>query len=242
MDSERSLRSIHVDWSCLVGESRRLREPAFRAEALRLSRRMMGRARDGIARIVDRLNAAGYRFVDPPRAHVGPEPGLEEWFRDQEARGIHVPMSMQGWLLEVGGVNLMGSHPEWPHPAYLFTQAETSEGVWYTDPLVVELSRESILEMHADWLYRRKEDGDYGAGPFRLEFAPDSLHKANVSGGPPYEVDAFEPLVDSLVHNDPRGQTFVAHVRDALAWGGFPGFRYIPDAPEAAKRIAEPLF
>jgi hypothetical protein len=74
------------------------------------------------------------------------------------------------------------------------------------------------------------------AGPFRLQFAPDYIHKANVSGGPAYEVDAYAPQVDVLVLNEPRGHTFVAHIREALAWGGFPGFRYLSEVPEAARR------
>jgi len=218
----------------MLGESRRLREEHFREEVLMYARAMMRRAREALELIVQTLRSTGYRFVEKDRVLIGPEAGIDAWLREQEQFGIYVPLSVQAWLIEVGSVNLMGSHPEWPRPAYLF-EAATSEGVWYTDPLVIDLSREGILGMYHEWKYRRQEDGEYDAGPFRLEFAPDNIHKANVSGGPPYEVDAFEPSVDAVVLNERMGHTFVAHVRHALAWGGFPGFRYFADVPESAK-------
>jgi hypothetical protein len=231
----RSLSRLHNDWAFMAGESRRLREELFRKEALTYAREMMKLARGALESIVQTLRSSGYRFVDEDKVLIEPEAGIEDWLREQEVFGIHVPLSVQAWLIEVGAINLMGSHPEWPHPAYLF-EATSSEGVWYTDPLVVELPREYILYQHEEWNYRRREDGEYETGPFRLEFAPDHIHKANVSGGPPYEVDAFEPSVDALVLNERNGHTFVAHVRHALEWGGFPGFRYFPEVPESARR------
>jgi hypothetical protein len=161
MYDDRSLSRIHVEWGCMVGEARRLREEAFRKEALSYARIMMGRARDALERICKTLHSTGYRFVDERRAFAGPEAGIAAWLSEQEGRGIHVPISVQAWLMEVGVINLMGSHPDWPHPAYLF-DGSSSEEVWYTDPLVVDLSRESILYMHEEWQDRRQEDGDYG--------------------------------------------------------------------------------
>jgi hypothetical protein len=230
-----SLSKLHGDWAWMVGESRRLREDRFRKEALTTARDMMKRAREELESIVQALRSSGYRFVDQDKVLIAPEAGIEDWLREQEVFGIYVPLSVQAWLIEVGAINLMGSHPEWPHPAYLF-ESTSSEDVWYTDPLVVELPREGILAMHEEWNYHRREDGDYETGPFRLEFAPDHIHKANVSGGAPYEVDAFEPSVDALVLNERSGRTFVGHVRHALEWGGFPGFKYFPEVPESAKR------
>lgn len=237
MYAERSLSRIHADWACMVGGSRRLREEDFRNEALTYARAMMRRAREALELVLQTLQSTGYRFAEEDRVLTRPEAGIDAWLREQEEIGIHVPISVQAWLIEVGSVNLMGSHPEWPHSAYLF-EATTSEGVWYTDPLVVDLSREGILGMYDEWKYRRQEDGEYEAGPFRLQFAPDDIHKANVSGGLPYEVDAFEPSVDALVLNERMGHTFIAHIRQALIWGGFPGFQYFAEIPDSARRYA----
>jgi hypothetical protein len=63
-------------------------------------------------------------------------------------------------------------------------------------------------------------------GPFFIEFAPDFVHKANISGGPPYSIDAWAPAVDSLVR-DRLNASFWTHVRNAIEWGGMPGFKYI---------------
>src|SRR5678816_1246750 len=139
-----SLSKLHGDWAWMVGESRRLREDRFRKEALTTARDMMKRAREELESIVQALRSSGYRFVDQDKVLIAPEAGIEDWLREQEVFGIYVPLSVQAWLIEVGAINLMGSHPEWPHPAYLF-ESTSSEDVWYTDPLVVELPREYIL-------------------------------------------------------------------------------------------------
>lgn len=59
--------------------------------------------------------------------------------------------------------------------------------------------------------------------PFQLDFAPDALHKANISGGGPYGIIVAGSGVDGLV-----GPTtwFVDDLNAAFAAGGFPGAPY----------------
>ena len=60
---------------------------------------------------------------------------------------------------------------------------------------------------------------------------PDSIHKANVSGGCAYSMACNEPAADSLVLQEPNCVSFVSYLRIAFAWGGFPGFAFCEDAP-----------
>jgi hypothetical protein len=44
-----------------------------------------------------------------------------------------------------------------------------------------------------------------------------------------YSVRCGAPVVDAEVVG--TGETFLDHLREAIAWGGFPGFARIPDRP-----------
>ena len=124
----------------------------------------------------------------------------------------------------------MGSHPGWSRPAYLGEGETNVEDVVYSDPLVVELPTDYIDALWYEWKEARRDDPLL---PFRVSIAPDSLHKANVSGGPPYELSADRPLVDSIVWNEMQCQTFVSYLRDAASWRGFPGLRFEAEAEGA---------
>lgn len=63
-------------------------------------------------------------------------------------------------------------------------------------------------------------------GGLLLDFAPDFLHKQNISGGPAYSIElpARSPraAVDPDVMFEPHRTSFVGYLRAAFAWGGFP--------------------
>lgn len=73
--------------------------------------------------------------------------------------------------LDVGCVNLMGSHPSWPKTGYAFDN-ETND-VTYADPLVVEASQRYVQYLHEKWLADVQESGAAEIGPFTVQFAPD---------------------------------------------------------------------
>jgi hypothetical protein len=240
--AKHSLSRIHTDWSIKAGESFRLSDPAFRDAALGMAREMMCRARQNVEILVDRLSRFGYRFAVPEAVHVGPDRAACDWIAEREAHGIYLPISVQAWIAEVGSVNLMGSHPSWPKTAYVFEDMPATNDVWYTDPLVVELGREWIDYLHRQWNASVDECGVEQTGPFLIDFAPDHIHKANVSGGPPLQVAGNYPSVESLVFNETHCVGFMAYVRLAMHWGGLPGFEDIPEAPrEFIERLKEGL-
>ncbi len=65
---------------------------------------------------------------------------------------------------------------------------------------------------------------EWNQGPFTVDVAPDSLHKANISGGPPYGVRVPNLGVDGLLLWEPHQTTFVNYLRIAFHWGGCPGW------------------
>ncbi len=70
------------------------------------------------------------------------------------------------------------------------------------------------------WQYDAAE-GD-ALDPFVLPLAPDRLHKANISGGPPYGVVMPSPTVDTTFVGA-SSEGFVDYLNDAFGHGGFPG-------------------
>ncbi len=198
---------------------------AYPDDWLELARTIMRRARSNVEVIVSWLQASGYRFAYPESAYRPPPRDLAEQIRAFEALGFHVPLSLRVWWEEVGSVNLMGTHPDWPQDGYRFE----SNDVWETDPLVVEV--EGLTEEYENWKYNRDEMGEDCIGPFRIAIAPDAIHKANFSGGVPWEMCCDSPAVDSIVLNERHCVGFVAYLRIAFQWAGFPGFECIPDAP-----------
>jgi hypothetical protein len=226
-----SLSRIHADWACLIGQEYRLKDLQFREEAMVFARQIMRKARIHILEIIRQLQQENYIFLDVQKAHLEPEPDMPDWIRSLEQRGIYIPLSLAAWLCEVGAVNLIGTHPEWPKPGYIFGTEPKKFEPTLADPLVVELPQEYAEYLYSEW----KCSEDSGVVPFRVEVAPDHLHKANLSGGLPYQLLASRPCVDGILLNERHSTSFVHYLRIALLWGGFPGLEYIQEIPSPSR-------
>ncbi|MFD7022481.1 hypothetical protein [Promicromonospora sukumoe] len=198
----------------------------YREDAQAVAREMADRARRNVETLVERLQADGFvaaRNDDeatPRPAHFPPSDGaadLADWLEETFAP---FPMTVAAWIRQVGDVWLVGEHPLWPQSLL-------------ADPLVVELeysvhgggAREYFAEEWQNWQDDADdpEDADDDAQPFQLDFAPDALHKANISGDGPYGIQLPGVGVDGLV-----GPTlwFVDDLNTAFEAGGFPGSLY----------------
>lgn len=72
------------------------------------------------------------------------------------------------------------------------------------------------------------------------QIAPDELHKDNVSGGLPYGIVLPDAVADGLLLNSANVIYFVEYLRQALDWGGFPGFATDSNAmPKWLDRLSE---
>ncbi len=221
-------RRIHESWAWslgLVGSQVKAREWT---NALDLARKVMAFARTNVDVLIRRLHSGGYQFASQS-PHVLPTPDCVAKIRELEDRGFHIPIALQGWLMEVGRVDLSGSHPNWARSAYSGILDEGDEREpWYSDPLVVYVDIESLMEL---------DDVESV-----VEIAPDDVTKANVSGGAPIHFSTSERAFDSVMIGQHGSFTFHSYLQHAFLWGGFPGFQYISDAPhDTLKQLAAGL-
>jgi len=92
------------------------------------------------------------------------------------------------------------------------------------DPL--EVCGPDVGWIIGDYETRVAESHPEIVGGLWLDFAPDFLHKQNISGGPAYSVElpprTLRGAVDPDVMFEPHRTTFVGYLREAFKWGGFP--------------------
>ncbi len=208
---DRYLRGDRVQvWTEINGLGPSIRQdPDALAEAERVGRETMRRARSNAERLIDELPLVGYTLNPGPGLVTlqAPEPEIAQRLDEIESRLGPLPLTWRWWSEEVGRLNLMGSHPEWECD--------------YPDPLVVDAPPDYIDGEIDAWEEDRGTEWDSGA-PFSIDFSPDHLHKANISGGAPYALVLPNEAADGLVHWERHNTTFVNYLRIAFASGGFP--------------------
>lgn len=160
--------------------------------------------------LVPRLQALGYEFERPNEVLPGVEPGASEAISRIEEVVGPVPAALKAFWLEVGSVDFSGRHPNW-------------NGCEYPDPLVVFPPSYALYEL--DEYLADKEARDAEGLPFAIPLAPDYFHKANVSGGLPYEVAVPAMEDDPPLNNERHRISFLAYLELSLGWGGFPGLQ-----------------
>jgi len=186
-----------------------------------------------LERLVHHLASSGYRFVNRRRALQRPTKASRRAAERIAQELGPLPLVLRAVWEVVGGVDLRGAHPAWPHPANLELPGVHEEGVvWLTDPLVIA---------RPDALLEDVLDGAVPGAPHALAIAPDDDGKAGYSGGLLsiwIPADAADPAIEG----GSRAESLVQHIDRALAWGGLPGFESIDDAPsefiEAAAAVA----
>lgn len=205
---QRYLDGHHAQvWTDLLGVGPGLRDDTDdRAEAEAIAAETMARVRRNVERVRDGLPALGYRFTNPS-AVIAPAADAAAQIINTEAAIGPLPLSVSAFWEHVGAVDLSGSHPDWPHRL--------------TDPLMVEFDASYIVDTYEDQVdqgYLRRGD------PFQVDFAPDDLHKADISGGPPYAIEAPNPRADGIVLWEIHQTTFVNYLRVVMTHAGMGGF------------------
>jgi hypothetical protein len=188
----------------------------------------MRRCRENVDRLVELLPTIGYQFQpgEGLAVHQAPSPTVVGEVAQMEERVGTLPTALRAWYLEVGEVNLMGTPP----------------AGWcdYPDPLVVQAPVAYVLGEREAWELDRGTRWD--RGPFVIDFAPDYLHKGNVSGGAPYSIAVTGDGVDGCVLWERHQTTFVNYLRIAFQAGGMPGFGFSSvEFPNELRSIANQL-
>ena len=118
-----------------------------------------------------------------------------------------LPLSLRAFYQEVGGVNFVG----WNEEAEIF------------DPLVVYAFDRELVEGpdeeppgdSDDWADGyREEEQPLPEEYYHVVIAPDLYHKANMSGGSPYEIRISKTATaDAILLNEEHHTTFVNYLR-----------------------------
>ena len=217
-------------------------EPHFERIARELIGGLMNRARQNVERIVKRLEQAGYLFEDrnyftPPAADVASQ--IDAFEMETQ---LYLPLVFRAWVETIGRVCLMGTHPGWPEITYNGLGG-TGRAIC-SDPLVAYWTPKHGRNDWKEWTSKPVEDR-YSPW-FRLEFAPDPGHKANYSSSGSFNLPMTAvPSLDAVVKDDDNGEyrrTFLEHIRDSFAHGGFPGWNHYQNAPvESLSELASGL-
>lgn len=146
-------------------------------------------------------------------------------------------------MTHIGGVSLMGDLPQL---GLIYDAAEDIRtmppGLPFADPLVIASIERLEYEL-TEYLDEVDPSEHHPMIPFA--FAPDELHKANISGGEhtiSLPSRAPDPVISGIAGRP--GITLVSYLRLSIAWGGLPGYSFAPHtAPELLSRLrTDPAF
>ena len=198
-------------WDELTALGPAVREEPHYSQALEVAAETMRRVRRNCELLVTRLQSLGYIFGTYPDGSKeyyteGPLVPQSDAKRadmsELEEEAGPLPLSLLAFWEEVGSVDFVGMHPEWPNGL---------------DPLVV-IPPDGALSLLYD------EDGGEESTEWFAGLAPDDVHKDNESGGDPYGVALPNPSADFEFLNESHKLPFVSYLRMAiLRWGGLPG-------------------
>jgi hypothetical protein len=194
----------------------------------------MRRVARHVARIAERLAGLGFVPADDriPVFEPPTDADREELDRIEEELG-GLPAAFAACLRQVGAVDFTGDCPAL-RLSYHERRAVSGmpPGADFPDPLVIP----SIEFLSYRWEDREEDE------EFVFPFAPDELHKANISGGTHdlYLPDSADPVLDGVAGRP--GITLVEYLRTSIRWGGFPGWEFAADqAPPALDSLRAQL-
>jgi hypothetical protein len=234
-------------WQELVSLGARVRDDPTAADALAVAYETMRRVESNVRTLAERLTTMGYRFVYDPseldaspitvagsggvrmdfdrRPHVPPPADIQQRVIAFEKEFGTLPLSLRAFYEVVGEVNFIGRHPT----------LDPVDNSVATDPLVVYGLDEGIVE------YDEGDEEDEEGRPSAVAIAPDDLHKANTSGGDPYEMAIPDLRADGELLNERHALFFVDYLRLCCRFGGFPGYDGAAKVPVEIGRLAAGL-
>lgn len=206
-------------WAELLALGPAVRQDPHAADALAVAFETMRRVNENVVTVAARLDDLGYEFTGD--AHKPPGKKTRKLVDKLEKRLGALPLSLRAFYEVVGSVDWIGRHP-----------ALMREGdIVAPDPLVV-FDVEDVLNL---------VDSEDNEAEGVIPIAPDDLHKADVSGGPPYEIAVPELAADGKLLNERHALYFVEYLRLVFRHGGFPGYSDMDGAPQELARLSKDL-
>jgi hypothetical protein len=209
-------------WTELVSLGSAVREEPLSADALAVAYETMHRVAQNVRTLVERLKGIGYKFAEGSRAHVPPTRDAAKLVSVFEKEFGVLPLSLRAFHEVVGEVSFIGKHPD----------IDPRGNPVAPDPLVVYALDEGAVEF---------DDEDEDETPAAIVIAPDDLHKADTSGGDPYEMAIPDLRADGELVNERHELFFVDYLRLAFQYGGFPGYEGRSVVPAELQQLASGL-
>jgi hypothetical protein len=192
----------------------------------------MRRVAGHVARIAAALPEHGFVPADALPLHAPPT-SADHTLVDQVADEVGgLPAAFHACLQMVGGVWLLGDCPALEvYYHHDMPVDPMPPGYGYPDPLCLP----DVHFVAEEWAERREHDPGWRPDGFRFPFAPDELHKANISGQT-HDLCLPDRVADPVIHRvaGRPGITLVNYLRVSIAWGGFPGWSFCPEQAPAA--------
>jgi len=153
-----------------------------------------------------------------------------------------IPVALDACLRYVGGAWFAGDCPALDE-CYVSANQYSVAGV-LPDPLVLP-DIEYLRYSWDEYREQAEDDPELADEGFVFDFAPDELHKANISGST-HDISLAPMVADPIIQGvDGRPNvTLVEYLRLSISWGGMPGWSFKADhAPAALTALrAEPGF
>lgn len=190
----------------------------------------MQRVAGHVARLADQLTGLG---LVPSGTLLKPPGAADRTELDALAAEIGaMPIALDACLRHVGGVWFAGDCPALDE---YYTSADQygAAGV-LPDPLVLP-DTEYLRYSWDDYRDQVQDDPELAEAGFVFDFAPDELHKANISGST-HNIALAQTVADPVIHGvGGRPEiTLVDYLRLSISWGGMPGWSFKADHAPAA--------
>ena len=197
-----------------------MREDPHAADALAVAYETMSRVEANVRTVSGRLVQLGFTKSDGP-LHTPPHRGVDTQIRQLEKAAGTLPISLRAFYEIVGSVDWMGNH----------TGLLPASRTLCPDPLVV-FPIEAALET-ARYFDSAEEKW--------IIIAPDALHKADTSGGGPYQIEVPNLAADGVLQCEDHRLYFVEYLRLVFRFGGFPGYEGIEYPPPELTELCADL-
>jgi hypothetical protein len=191
---------------------------AFRDEVIEVAEAAMRRVALNADLLTERLQTIGWRSLYQG-LRTPPLPGDQSVLtRIEEISEAPLPPTLLAFWRVVGGINWVWDYnaPVAQPDLGFDLPPEEHDALCIDAPGVVS-------HQFKEWVGEKEMYDPDLVHPFRVELAPDYLHKANISGGAPYCIEVPFSGADPLLADEGHLLPFLDYLRLAFRWAGFPG-------------------